>query len=174
VKEAHAATRLGLHVTQEELKCWRQRAGLDAQGANGITCPVKYKISGDVSSNSPQDWTKITNNAGTALSNGRWTGQTTNACVTSGSSLGDILSKGNEVRDAAFYYLVTGDLNKRNKVINELVAQIAEAGTDFSNSARWCVVAANHDNWFRTALWIAKIIYAYDYLLSGDKYWRAL
>jgi len=50
------STRLGLHVTQEELNCWRQRARIDPQGANGITCPVKYKTAGDVSTNSPGNW----------------------------------------------------------------------------------------------------------------------
>jgi hypothetical protein len=31
VGEAHAATWLGLHVTQEELNCWKQRAGVAPQ-----------------------------------------------------------------------------------------------------------------------------------------------
>jgi hypothetical protein len=39
VKEAQAATRLGLHVTQEELHCWRQRAGIDPQGPMGLHAP---------------------------------------------------------------------------------------------------------------------------------------
>jgi hypothetical protein len=170
-REAKAATRLGLHVTQEELNCWRQRAGLDPQGANGITCPVKYKTVGDVRANSPGDWTKIENNAKSTLSNGRFTGNTTTSCTTTGTSMQDAVGRGNQARDAAFYYLVTGDLNIRANVINELTAQIAEAGTDFSNSTRWCVVPANGDNWFRPALWLAKMIYTYDYLLAGDQMW---
>jgi hypothetical protein len=155
-----AQTRLGLHVTQEELDIWRQRA------TSG-----PYKSPGDVSLNSPGDWTKITNNALSTLSNGRFVGQTSNACVTSGTALGDPLGKGNGLRDAAFYYLVTGNLTVRTNAVNELLAQVAEPGTDFANSSRWCVVAANADNWFRTAQWLSKIIYAYDYILAGDQVW---
>jgi hypothetical protein len=105
------------------------------------------------------------------MSTGRFLGQTANACVTSGTALADALGKGNQVRDGAFYYMVTGNLTVRTNVINDLVAQVAEAGTHFANSARWCVVAANHDNWFRPAQWVAKMIYAYDYLLVGDGKW---
>jgi hypothetical protein len=51
----HAQTRLGLHVTQEELTIWRQRS---------VSGP--YRIAGDVSTNSPGDWTRI---AGFAVTN---------------------------------------------------------------------------------------------------------
>ena len=53
-----AQTRLGLHVTQEELNIWKQRA------ASG-----PYKNKGDVSSNSPDDYTRILRNANALLSN---------------------------------------------------------------------------------------------------------
>jgi hypothetical protein len=36
-KEAHAATRLGLHVTQEELNIWRQRRTDNVNGINGYS-----------------------------------------------------------------------------------------------------------------------------------------
>jgi hypothetical protein len=51
------------------------------------------------------------------------------------------------------------------------LAQIAEPGVDFSNSAKWCPQAqySDGDNMFRTAMWVSKMIYAYDYLLAGDQ-----
>jgi hypothetical protein len=62
-------------------------------------------------------------------------------------------------------------LSYRTAVINEYLAQIAEPGVDFSNSAKWCPQAqySDGDNMFRTAMWVSKMIYAYDYLLAGDQ-----
>lgn len=51
---ASANTRLGLHVTADELAIWQDRA------VNG-----PYKTAGDVSTNSPGDWTRIAANAAT-------------------------------------------------------------------------------------------------------------
>jgi hypothetical protein len=42
VKEAHAATRLGLHVTQEELNIWRQRRTDNVNTINGFTYQNVY------------------------------------------------------------------------------------------------------------------------------------
>jgi hypothetical protein len=112
VKEAQAATRLGLHATQEELNCWRQRAGIDPQGSNGITCPVIYKSVGDVRPNSPGDWNTILNNASQNLANQRFAGWTSAGCVPNGFQMGAILPKGDYIRDAAFAYMVTGTLSR--------------------------------------------------------------
>ena len=66
----HRTTRLGLHVTQEELDIWRQRA------ASG-----PYKSTGDVSANSPGDWDRIKAHADRFLNNpstggwDAWTGE---------------------------------------------------------------------------------------------------
>ena len=70
---AIAQTRLGLHVTQEELNIWRQRM------TSG-----PYKSSGDVSTNSPGDWNRFVSNKNTFLSNPsahRYAGQTSASCV---------------------------------------------------------------------------------------------
>jgi hypothetical protein len=114
VNEAHAATRLGLHVTQEELNCWRERAGIDPQGSNGITCPVKYKTAGDVSTNSPGDWTRIANQASTFRSTPTrdfWDGSVGHSgCVVFGDSSAlpnTNLALGESMHDAAFYFLLT-------------------------------------------------------------------
>src|SRR5262245_42566122 len=121
-----ANQRLGLHVTSDELAIWQDRM------VNG-----PYKTSGDVSTNSPGDWTKISNNASSFLSNPsaqRWAGYTGAGCVPNGGSLGAVLPAGERLRDAAFYYLITGNTSYRNAAITELVAQAQVAGVDFGNS----------------------------------------
>lgn len=63
-----ANTRLGLFHTSDEVTIWQARA------ASG-----PYKTAGDVSTNSPGDFTRIASNASAFLSNptaDRWTGQT--------------------------------------------------------------------------------------------------
>src|SRR6266536_5328509 len=142
VKNAIGQTRLGLHVTQEELNVWKQRA------ASG-----PYRATGDVKSNSPGDWDKITANANSFLGNSsaqRWAGYTGAGCVPTDTSLGGILpNNGSWLQDAAFYYLVTGTLSYRTAVINELVAQAGVAGVNWANTAKWCIVAEDADNYFR-------------------------
>jgi len=181
VKEAQAATRLGLHVTQEELNCWRQRAGIDAQGSNGITCPVKYKITGDVSTNSPGDWTRIVNNANGFVSNPtqnvHWNGLSSsgqgtsvNACVKYGDSNlpGSNRFLGEPLRDAAFAYLVTGQANYLTAVRNELISIAAESGMDFANTSHWCVAQTNDANpFFDTTMYLHKLLYGYSYVRSA-------
>src|SRR5687768_1999383 len=133
-RDASAQTRLGLHVTQEELNIWKQRA------KDG-----PYKTNGDVRTNSPGDWTRILSNANAFRSNPsgeRYNGGNVatgpGGCVTNtkGTS-GPSLSQGDKLRDAAFVYLVTGDTSYRDAVRAELLAQIAERGVDFTNTAKW-------------------------------------
>src|SRR5919109_603468 len=75
-ESAAAQTRLGLHVTQEELNIWKQRAQSGP-----------YKSAGDVSANSPGDWTRIVNLKNTFMANpsaDRWDGTAkllSNGCV---------------------------------------------------------------------------------------------
>jgi|RhiMetdeSRZDD1v2_1073273.scaffolds.fasta_scaffold1216387_1 hypothetical protein len=127
---AHAATRLGLFHTQEEVNCWRQRAGIDPQGANGITCPVKYKNAGDVSTNSPDDWNRIVANANAVGSSGRWTSgpQIFNGSCVAGDNPNGNWAWAARVRDAAFYDLVTGSTAHRAAVKAELLWQAGPAG----------------------------------------------
>src|SRR5262249_37269259 len=104
-QSALAQTRLGLHVTQEELTIWRQRA------QNG-----PYKTAGDVSINSPGDWDRIVSNRNAFASNpsnGRWTApQTVNGCVEANPNTYGWPEPGDgnvywstRLRDAAFYGL---------------------------------------------------------------------
>jgi Concanavalin A-like lectin/glucanases superfamily len=175
---ATAATRIGVQVTQEEVNCWRQRAGIDAQGVNGITCPVKYKSAGDVSTNSPGDWDHIVQQKNAFMANLSntsppyyWSGPpNVGRCYTpddpyyaGGSSWDPVL--GDPVMDAAFYSLVANDATVRTAVRNNLVNSSAEPTLDFTNGTLWCPATANDVGMhWGYSLWMLKLIHAYDYI----------
>lgn len=156
-------TRLGLHVTSDELAAWKTRA---SKGP--------YRVAGDVSTNSPGDWTRISASA-LAFKNGThpqtYAGQTTNTCVTPGSSPSGILNNFNlnrSIMDAAFYYLVTGDTTYSTPVRQDLLAQAALAGTDFSNKSRWCEASpygplTDENPLMEVTSWLTRLLFAYDY-----------
>ncbi|CAA9298599.1 MAG: hypothetical protein AVDCRST_MAG56-5222 [uncultured Cytophagales bacterium] len=156
------AQRLGLHVTQQELNIWKARAGSTL--TSGTT---NYRVKGDVSANSPGDWSRIVANANTFKSNPaaeRYKAhETTTTCIQQGSSGEPHL--GEKLRDAAFAYLVTGDVTYRDAVRTELLAQAAEPSTDFSNTSRWCSnVIRDVNPGFFTAAWLTRLLFAYDYI----------
>jgi hypothetical protein len=74
--EAHAATRLGLHVTQEELNIWRQRMTDNVNKINGFTYASIYqnRILADANAFKNQ-----THPGG----DGSWAGYTGTGCVPS-------------------------------------------------------------------------------------------
>jgi Concanavalin A-like lectin/glucanases superfamily len=178
---AAAATRLGLHHTQEEVWCWKQRAGIDAQGSNGITCPIMYRIAGDVQTNSPGDWTQVVNNAaaipGTpTLEN--WAGNTSGqpwspnvVCTgdnqSGGAECAPNQTLGQKFLDAAFVTLVdpTGH-NYAAAIRTGLLAQVATPGTDFTNAALWPNIAscAGVDSRMTIPNWLTRYAYAYSYV----------
>ena len=154
-------TRLGLHVTSDELAIWQARA---------VSGP--YKTAGDVSTNSPGDWDRIVskkNSFNSSPSSQRWTGKVTATCAQPfnpepAQGLGDLIVA------AGFYALVADDSTTRNNVRDELLAQAAEVGTDFSDRSRWCLdtpygpvidEATTHSNW------LTRLIFAYDYIRSS-------
>jgi hypothetical protein len=156
-------TRLGLHVTQEELNIWKQRAG-----------DGPYKIKGDVSPNSPGDWMRIQSNANAFLLNPsgeRWSGQTTGACWWADRKTTPLLpgrSRGEKLRDAAFSYLVTGNVKYRDAVRSELLAQSETPGSNFADGTRWCnnpPIGDSHSH--EIVMWLTKILFGYDYIRSS-------
>jgi hypothetical protein len=165
---AMAQTRLGIHVTQEELNVWRRRM------TSG-----PYKSAGDVSISSPGDWTRIVANKNTFMANptaGRWAGQTSNSCVQPNGLNYPGHGQGHPIRDAAFYYLVNDTAGDRESVRvavrDELLAQAATAGTDFSNRTRWCQQnpygpLIDEDPGFGLSVWLTKYLFAYDYIRSS-------
>ena len=149
-------TRLGLHVTQEELAIWRDRA------VNG-----PYKERNDAGRNSPAEWQRIANNAERFLidpSAERWIpnlleGTTCPAPENMGGE--PDREQGDKLRDAAFYYLLFGGEVYLTAVRNELINQVSEPTTDFTNMVCEDSLWQNqHDHASR----MLKQLFAYDYV----------
>ena len=157
---AFGQTRLGLHVTQEELNIWKQRA------ASG-----PYRTTGDVSSNSPGDWTRILSNANAFLSSPSseiWAGQTSASCWWGDRTIVPPTPsrvRGEKMRDAAFAYLITGNTAYRDAARSQLLIQAATTGTNFADGSRWCNNPPIGDSYsHEITMWLAKILFAYDYI----------
>jgi hypothetical protein len=154
---AIAQTRLGLHVTQEELNIWKQRAQSGP-----------YKTAGDVSANSPGDWDRIVTNKNTFMSNpsaGRWSGQVSAQCWNiSPPSPGDEVN----LMQAAFYAMVASDSTVATAVRTELLAQTAVTGTNFADKVRWCSIPGGEDGAIHDyASWLIRLLHTYDYVKSS-------
>ena len=120
-----------------------------------------YRNLGDVSTNSPGEYTRILTNSALSLSAQRWSGNTANKCwATIGQPPSDT---GTRIRDAAFVAWLTGNTTLRDAVRDELLAQAAVTGTIFTNTTRWCITNGV-GNYFQVSHWIAKMAVAYDYI----------
>lgn len=145
--------KLGLFVTEAELDVWRTRS------VNG-----PYKVQGDVTSNSPGDWTRITN----------WRNYfNTNSLPIVKC---EPLARGNmdiphhtssdhvsRIMSAAFHALITNDTAMGAKVINWLVEQATTVEMDFSNSTKF-TSDAHSDKVFRIAEYVGALIQTYDFV----------
>lgn len=188
-------TRLGLHVTTDELACWKQRAGLVTPGSltpscgtaasGGVGAAARYRVAGDVQVNSPGDWTRILAQADTCrsdscpdpFSNERFLGNTTGVCQGASTPVPGDRTDGERLRDAAFVYMLTGDTRYRTTALAELVAQsntTAIPGINWNNRTIWCTEVGGNcvpydDNvMWQGSIWITKLAFAYDYLRIGD------
>jgi hypothetical protein len=159
---AWSATRLGVWVTAEELAVWQTRMGSGP-----------YRVAGDVSTNSPGDWTRIVADKNTFVANPaaqRWAGRTTSPCMTVGVNPGGIVTQtpfaGVPLVGAAFYSLVAQDATVRTAVINELLAQAALPGVDFTNATRWCqnYGGVTADYIWPTIVWLGRLATGYSYI----------
>jgi hypothetical protein len=171
-----AQTRLGLHVTREELHIWRQRA---AAGP--------YKNRSDVSENSPDDWSRIHSNAmafKAAPAAFRWAGPTlreSSGRVKKGA--GDDVRLQNEpngralahqIRDAAFLVLVDDKRADRQALKQAVKAELLHATSipslDFNNRTLWPKTYFRDINpLFQTMNWFNNYLYAYDYIDIADQ-----
>jgi hypothetical protein len=160
VKQAHAATRLGLHVTQEELNKWKQRRTDNSNGINGST----YK----------QIWdNRILPDANNFRGqshpggDGYWEGWTGSGCYPKQTNVPQPgRSNGHKMLKSAFVFLLTGDTSYADPVRSELLNQIAQQGVDFGDINKWCVY--NFDgNTFDVSDWVMIYLHAYDYLTAG-------
>jgi hypothetical protein len=189
---AHAQV-LSLHTTQPEKNIMRQRAGLTAAPSGPYKNEydlIKAKAEAFKTSPTP-NW------AGNTCSGNPWDGKCAwvqrapgearqqscvgcPSCLASGDCT-DCQENNNhpsrryaeKVRDAAFYYLLTGDTTYRDPVRKHLIDQTTVAGTNFANTTRWhpdyCGRDADHD----IVIWLSELTYAYSYirnsLSTGDK-----
>jgi hypothetical protein len=166
--------RLGLHVTEQELAIWRERAQSGP-----------YVTKGDVSENSPGDWDRITENMELFVSDpsaGRWRGPIRNnpgGCVLNGESengdprLTPPIGPPETVRDAAFYTMVAQPADGPRilqAVREELLQQAAEPGTDFNDTARYCrdESGEGYNPAYPISNWMTKLLFAYDYARIAD------
>jgi hypothetical protein len=154
--QAIGQTRLGLHYTKEELDIWKQRA---------VSGP--YRVGSDAQTNSPNDWGRITTNANTfktSPSANRWI-PSFSGCVGNSTSLPTPQQYGYNIRDAAFYYLITGNTAYADAVRGELLAQAAEPATNFANTSIWCPGKSGDSGpAFSVSEWLTRLMFAYDYI----------
>lgn len=165
-----AATRLGLHHTQEELAIWRQRA------ASG-----PYRATGDVRTNSPGDWLRILGKANTFLANYTtstyeiWPGPSDlTQCFVVGAVQ---VTLGEDAQAAALAYLLcdgapglcpSAATAYRDAVLAKLLDQASRAGTDFSDNPPWCPLTHNSPNQhLQMTIWLTRIVGAYDFIRDG-------
>ena len=168
-QSAIAQTRLGLHVTQEELAIWRQRA---------ISGP--YKTAGDVSTNSPGDWDRIVANRNAFAANpsrGRWRAPATvSDCVEANTSTygwPEAASEGGSgapwsryLRDAAFHNLVMGVTTDQAAIKQELLWVSSQPFTQWGDpSGPWCFEKLwDSAPSFGITSVLTRVLFAYDYL----------
>ncbi len=147
----------GLHYTPEEVAIWRKRARYGP-----------YKSENDVCINSPGDWNRIEKNANLFLSDpgeAKWIGYTGSGCFPQAvKGQYDPIAEAKPMRDAAFYYLITKERKYADAVKKQLLEQVKEPLTDFSDTLRWCPgVLADVNPSFFIAGWLNRLLYAYDY-----------
>jgi hypothetical protein len=170
-QSAVAQTRLGLHVTQEELTIWRQRM---------VSGP--YRIAGDASTNSPGDWAQILSWAATFAGNTNisfWQGNTTgkpwaptgsmNCSYSQGGGMGPECTptsgQGKHIAAAGFATLVDpSGHNYAAQVRTMLLSQISQTGTDFTNNAKWPNTQLGDAYSGNITHWLTRLAYAYDYV----------
>jgi hypothetical protein len=155
----------GLHYTPAEVAIWKQRA---------VSGP--YRVKGDAQANSPGDWARISDNANKFLANPlaelySKTVYKGNGCVPNanqGSGYADTqnpATTAEKMRDAGFYYLITGDAKYANAVRSAIMADANSPLLDFTNTSRWCPGNINDiAPGFIISEWLTRSLYAYDYI----------
>lgn len=148
---------IGLHFTAAELELWRERA------ASG-----PYRSEGDVTTNSPGDWDRIVDNADEFMedpSAAVWAGPQDGGCVSRDIRLGPPTDPPTELRDAAFFSLITDSDAHRQAVANALLEQARVPNLDLSDRSRWCLgdIDDGHPS-FMMSHWLSKLLFAYDYV----------
>lgn len=160
--------RLGLHVTDQELAIWRERAEVGP-----------YRSAGDSIANSPGDWDRITRHAKDYIRephSARWAGPTHGTgCIINSHNwprdrTGAPPRQGGpeKLRDAAFYAMVAeppGTEAIAQSVRDELLWHTAQPALDFTNTDRYCLnrFGRGYHPAFQISAWLRKLMYAFDY-----------
>jgi hypothetical protein len=157
------ATRLGLHVTAEELAIWQARRTDNSTTQNGTTFQSIYT-------------NRIKNKAdtfkATPSSDGLWNPTwaaypPTKSCFPEGQQTNKPgLTNGLNMMASAFVFMLTGDTTYASPVLSNLLTQAGRASTNWADTALWCV---NNDDTISIELpgWITRLLFAYDYLRAG-------
>lgn len=158
-----AATRLGLHVTQEELDIWEARRNDNVNGSNGVTFASMYT-------------NRILNRANafwpgthpSATADGRWN-PSFSGCFPNAQSPAPGRDNGRALMSSAFVYMLSGDATYGNPVLAELLAQMAVASTNFNDTSRWCIIPSGFSDGpgIEITPWITHLVFAYDYIRIG-------
>jgi hypothetical protein len=171
---AFGATRLGLHVTQEELNIWRQRMTDNVNGMNGFTFQSIYqnRILADAN---------LFRSQSHPGGDGFWIGYTGPGCLwldpnneEANEPHGARFWRGNgaDLGRSAFVYLLTGDTSYADPVKAELLNEIVQPGADWTNINKFC---SNQDppsgfltmTPFEYVPWLYRLMLGYDYLNAG-------
>jgi hypothetical protein len=167
-QSAAAQTRLGLHVTQEELNIWRQRMNDNVNGINGYSYQAIYqnRILSDANAFKNQSHPG---------GDGFWSGGPSSRCFA--VDAGDprpARNAGRKLAKSSFVFLLTGDTSYADPVKTELLNQIAQAGTVWLNRTTWCPYNGTADKGgvydndaFQVVPWLMNLLFAYDYLKAG-------
>lgn len=168
MQSSHSATRLGLHVTSEELAIWQSRMTNSTGTINGFNYQSIYqnRILADANSFVGQSHPG---------GDGFWVGYTLAGCVPKDNQSinpghgGTPFGRGNGawMARSAFNFLLTGNTTYATPVRTELLSQIAQAGTQWSNSTKWCSNNLGGGNALEIIPWLNRILIAYDYLRAG-------
>jgi len=172
-------TRLGLHVTSDELAIWQTRSADNTNGINGVTYQTMYnviktKADAFVAAPTTATWNPTTGEFGS------WTastvfpddvGTTSNTYSPGGSGCCD--AGGIEkVTASAFAYMITGTSSYGTPVRTWLLNHAGNSLLDFSNTTAWrrdlAYASSNYDGiLIRVGKWLHGALFAYDYLRIG-------
>jgi len=131
-----------------------------------------YKNSGDASTNSPNDHVRLLSQADALVSSPtgqRWTGNATSTCFPPSGTSDPPFSRlyGLNAAAAGLVFLITGTSSYSDAARDALLDQEGQAGTDFTNTTKWCPSHAQADAHHDVAHWLAKLLFAYDSIRDG-------
>lgn len=171
----------GLFYSQDEVQIWRERAGM-VRGA-----PSMYRFSGDVSPNSPADYSRVFLAGLTFLANAEADRYTNHyggdSCYPTSQKHGwddaDVMAfqpdrAGDWMKAAAFLYLLNGDEAFAEKVREEILWHIGIPQLDARNNLYFCTDPMTNTgdfNNFFLAMWYQKLLFAYD-MTSASPAWN--